>query len=459
MAMLVLAGLALTASSGTRAADGAAKPTVGAEILVAPDAGASKMQLRPAVAFNGEVYLVAWQDGAGTAGDKECEIWCARLDKSGKSLDEKGVLVCKAEGKEMRKRPAVAACGKDFLVVWEDYRNGKDYDLYAARVTGEGKVLDPNGFVVSGAPGVQVMPSVASDGKTGWLATWSDFRNGTDYDVYAARISPEGKVLDPNGLAIATGRSPYPSQWVSSVAWGDGGYLVNWCVDFYRFICRVTPEGKITSLPNEAGGIEDQPYNSARKSVWRLSGNGGIDDFTVLASGPGGCVAVSPSTEGKAVVYVGPRRFFAFLLGRDGRPLAPANKEHMPSILYHGEWGNPGNAVEPMLPGMLVGDGRMWHPSAAPLGRDFLVVVQLRGQYDRNYPGSADREDIVACRVQLDGTCPDRKAGSWIQIDTTPGYNKSWPNACAGPEGEVLVVYERDKAVGDRKIAARIVKK
>jgi len=182
----------------------AAKPTVGPEALIAPEAGTAKLQLRPSVAFNGEAYLVAWQDGAGTLGDKETEIWCARLDKSGKTLDDKGILVCKAEGQEMRKTPVVAACGKDFLVAWEDYRNGKDYDIYAARVTSEGKVLDPGGFVVSGAPNAQNMPAVASDGKTGWLVAWADFR-GEDYDVYAARVSAEGKPLDANGLALATG--------------------------------------------------------------------------------------------------------------------------------------------------------------------------------------------------------------------------------------------------------------
>ena len=451
--MIFLAGLALIASSGARAADESSKPAVGGEILVAPEAGASKVQLRPSAAFNGEVYLVTWQDGVGTLGLKACEIWAARLDKSGKQLDEKGILVCKVEGKEMRKKPVVAACGEDFLVVWEDYRNGKDYDLYAARVTGDGKVLDPNGFVVSAAPGVQVMSSVASDGKTGWLATWADFRSGKDYDAYAARISPDGKVMDPDGLAVATGRTAFNAQWHPSVVWGDGAYLLHWRISDFMYLARVTTDGKITSALDGSANPETRSYtlnneDAKKAGPGAVANNASSENRSIIATGPGGCVTMQLTHSGKSW-----SSFFAYLMERDGKPHTVTNKEYAPDKLMSTQHNNPGLGVRPIN---VEKNDEVSELCAAPLGKDFLIVAQLRRRPDNRLESKAE-DSILACRVQMDGNCPDYKTG-WITIEATPGYNKSYPNTCGGPDGECLVVYERDKDRGDHKVAARIVK-
>ncbi|MFY0575126.1 hypothetical protein ACN28S_12810 [Cystobacter fuscus] len=51
--------------------------------------------------------------------------------------------------------PAVAHNGKNFLVVWYDYRSGSA-DIYGARVSGTGTVLDPSGIRISTAINSQV---------------------------------------------------------------------------------------------------------------------------------------------------------------------------------------------------------------------------------------------------------------------------------------------------------------
>src|SRR5689334_16013593 len=50
------------------------------------------------------------------------------------------------------------------LVVWRDSRNGTVGDIYAARVSAAGVVLDPTGIPVCAADGEQDKPAVAFDG-------------------------------------------------------------------------------------------------------------------------------------------------------------------------------------------------------------------------------------------------------------------------------------------------------
>ncbi|MGC4122930.1 MAG: hypothetical protein QM765_51850 [Myxococcales bacterium] len=127
----------------------------------------------PQLAAGGGLYLAVWQEGEAMGGAKDTSIWAARVGADGKPMDPKGVLVCGVPG--FQAYPAVTWTGTHFLVVWQDYRGGKDWDLYAARVTTDGKVLDPGGVALVAVPGNQIYPTVASGGgKT--LVVWSDVR-------------------------------------------------------------------------------------------------------------------------------------------------------------------------------------------------------------------------------------------------------------------------------------------
>ena len=61
-------------------------------------------------------------------------------------------------------------------------------------------VTSPDGIGISIAAGVQVMPAVASG--TNYIVAWEDRRAGRD--IYCARVSVDGAVLDPGGIPIAT---------------------------------------------------------------------------------------------------------------------------------------------------------------------------------------------------------------------------------------------------------------
>lgn len=166
----------------------------------------------PAVAFDGTDFLVAWGGN---------DLYAARVSPSGAVLDTAGILVSGAAG--VQESPAIAFDGANCLVTWQDMRQGGYRDIYGARVTPSGTVLDTSGIVISAAAYSQYYPAVAFDG-TNYLVAWQDYRT-TDYGIYAGRVTPAGVVLDPSGVPIATSAiySRYPS-----VTFGQGYYLVTW---------------------------------------------------------------------------------------------------------------------------------------------------------------------------------------------------------------------------------------
>jgi hypothetical protein len=182
------------------------RPAVGADSLATATPGHDAYT--PAVAFGENSYLIVWQSGQIAAGDLRegfrCigDIVACRVDKAGKLVSTEPLVVCGAD--DLQAKPQLAFGGGGFLVVWQDLRNGKDWDVYAARVSPEGEVLDPDGFLVSGGKHNQAKPRVVWDGKT-FLVVWQDFRSGRRYEVRSARVSPDGEVVDADGVQVASG--------------------------------------------------------------------------------------------------------------------------------------------------------------------------------------------------------------------------------------------------------------
>jgi hypothetical protein len=144
---------------------------------------------------------VTW-DHRGSSWD----IYAARVTPQGTVLDPNGIQVATAAFNQC---PALAFDGANFLVTWEDYRGGPYSDIYAARVTPQGTVLDPNGITVSTAASWQRSPALAFDGAN-FLVTWTDYR-GSYSDIYAARVTPAGVVFDTGPAVRQEGNQLCPA--------------------------------------------------------------------------------------------------------------------------------------------------------------------------------------------------------------------------------------------------------
>lgn len=99
---------------------------------------------------------------------------------------------------------AVSWDGQSYLVAWTD-RRGLSSDVYGTRVSAAGVVLDPSGIAIATGPGEEANPVAASNGSE-HLVVW-EVTGPAPVTVLATRISRDGVVLDPNGLDISTAAS------------------------------------------------------------------------------------------------------------------------------------------------------------------------------------------------------------------------------------------------------------
>jgi hypothetical protein len=115
--------------------------------------------------------------------------------------------------------PHLAVSGNEALIVWTDSDTGQN-NIKGRRIQADGTLLGSNfGSVISDAAGAQFTPAVAWDG-TQYLATWLDQRNELSVqprgDIYGARVSQAGTVLDGTGFPVANSVFPEETPFVAS---------------------------------------------------------------------------------------------------------------------------------------------------------------------------------------------------------------------------------------------------
>ncbi len=172
----------------------------------------------PCVTFYNMNYFVVWSKQVSYY---DWHIYCARVNTDGVVIDTTGIAISPTPGRQ--DYPSIAFDGVNYLVVWEDNRNGA-WDIYGARVSPDGTVLDSTGFAISAASNGQEHPVVAFDG-TNYFVVWQDNRLSGWWDIFGARVSPDGVVLDTAGLVISDAPR---NQIFPSLAFDGANYLVAW---------------------------------------------------------------------------------------------------------------------------------------------------------------------------------------------------------------------------------------
>lgn len=418
---------------GTTALTGA---EVSAPVDVAPQAPATRSQRLPAVAWSDDAkcWLVAWREGFLNEPEKGCEIWCARISAEGKALDPSGIKV--ADGAGLKDNPKVASDGRDFLVVWEELSTGKDsstgsgqgWDVRGARIAGDRKAQDEKGLVIAGGEHNQCCPAVV-------------FSAG-HYLVFSQEMTGSG--------------TP-----------GDSG------TGYALYCTTVTKQGKV-----DGGKHEPITDIKAMQCCWPVAGANGDGVFlgyTIYGYSKwglgfcGGQFFDGGTAKSRAMVQPLPgkdhrghplasefetQRFPAVALGGDGAMMATLNIH--PGGLKVLSLTRDGQIKERMVANAVCVRGfPLRYSMAWESGRYMLASDHCLMQ--GKWPVMTVRSEIRGWSFGADGKpVDDLKTGFVISSD--PGKDQTEPAIAAGPKGVCLVAYVETRGVDDVKVMARIVK-
>jgi len=396
---------------------------------------ANNDQRDPDVAFDGTSFLVVWEDERW--GLDSTDIYGARITTAGTVLDTTGLIVSRARHHQYT--PAIGFDGANYLVVWTENRDSVWYDIYGARITPQGALLDSSGFAISLAAGTQAGPAVCF-GRSDYLVVWHDFRNREDYDVYGTVVSPEGTVFYPDGFVIAAGDSAQVSPAIGC----DGTcFLVAWCdvsglpASFGIWGVRISPEGSVLdtaiAMSGTAGHSQLAPFvgfgGANYLVVWQdeRSATGEPDVYGTRVA-PGGTV-LDPSG---LLITKSSRSQFSPVIGCDGTDFLVVWEDDRNGCtdIYGARVTPSGDVLDPTGIAIAQAPGWQYDPVLAFDGSDYLVVWQ-------DYRNSLDDPDIYGARVTPEGAVLDPTG---IAISDAP--NRQYHPALAFGGGNYLVIWQ-----------------
>ena len=363
---------------------------------------------------DGANYLSAASDGVNWvvtwgSGGYESKIRAARIAPSGAVIDAGGgkVLFDDAGLFTAPSNAKLAFAGNQFLLVWDRLTSGGGYGIRGQRFNQNLEAIDAEPFAVDLIDGSADSPRVATDG-TNFLVVWREGGSQSSYDqIYAARVSAAGQVLDPNGILLYTVNTNYTSYLGTALCFDGTNYVAayharpNNAESIYA--SRISPNGTVLT-PNPivvsdtaslqpaiaplAGGVSQIVWTDSRLSNDTTTGlfrNSDIFGARLLADG---------TTSAPAPVSLGaPRETQPHLVFTTGGNFASVFRSTVSgaSSIFIQRFDAGGSAIDanPIL--VASGTENVKNPSVAWNGTDYLVVWELDTQ-------------IFGRRVAADGT-------------------------------------------------------
>lgn len=409
-------------------------------------AGDGQLRRSPALAYNptADEYLVVYQHGEG-----------AGLDIYGRRLLPDGTMpgdeypIMDAESTQQEPDLATAAWGA-YVVVWQDYRNLGQADIYGRLVlAGADDSFDGAEFPICLDNEPQFSPGIAQAPSSGqFLVTWSDNRleQVSARDIYGQRLRADANLLGENfALATANGDQDDPvvaasqSPDIYLVAWTDErtgtldiyGQRVAWTGSLLWYNLAVSAQLDLQTWPAVA-------YNSREDqflAVWQDNASGQGSIYGQRLSGRGDpleepwAIESDPNNNGvPTAIYISSTNHYAVLWNDhdddliEGRLVQPAGT----------------GTVFFTLPDSVGGI----YPRAAydAVNDRFLVVWEADG-------------DIWNCAMCANGAL----CGQANQL-TADETKQSFPDLAFDPANErFLVVWQDVEVVGGNQVSGNVV--
>ena len=354
-------------------------------------------QTRPTIAADGlGGTIIAWFDNRSGNDD----IYVQRISGKGQPLwTANGVALCTATGSQSY--PYIVSDGAGgAIIAWTDFRNSSNYDIYAQRVSASGVPMwAANGVVVCNASGDQGELALASDGAGGAIAAWLDLRTASD--IYVQRFDGTGAMLwTPNGVALTS--VAVARDLPQLIPDGAGGAFVCW---------------------QEGVGVNAQRVNGSGAAQWTAGGvaisTGGFGP-RIVSDGAGG--AIIGWLQNTASHPWGP---FVSRLNSAGTKLWSSGVIAGAAQLTGGNY-LPQSGIDVI--------------DIAPDGTGGVIAAWCDS---RN--GASDR-DVFARRVNGAGTV--LWAADGVAVCTAANNQEGWIRACSDSAGGAVVVWNDQRADG-----------
>ncbi len=215
--------------------------TLGANFRVNDDVGVS-YQSFPSIAMDADGdFVICWNthplgwNGSPSAVlgksqgvmDPYVNVYAQRYSSSGDTLGTNFRVNDVETGKQWFSSIAMDADG-DFVICWEDSRNGGKEHIYAQRYSSSGDTLGSN-FRVNDddvETGYKWYPWMAMDADGNFVVCWQDGRNG-DWDIYAQRYNSLGDTLGAN-FRVTDDVDSSSQYWPRMAMDGDGDFVICW---------------------------------------------------------------------------------------------------------------------------------------------------------------------------------------------------------------------------------------
>jgi hypothetical protein len=355
--------------------------------------------LDPAVAYNSrhDEYLVVWYTQQGTYTH---DIWAQRVRSDGGL--EAGFVVASSSG-EIRQSPVVAYSPDQdqYLIAYTNFYTGggSDYDVYATRVSWHGGWKSGE-FTITDANDGQSLPAVAYNSLDDeYLVVYVNQWAGGLIDVYAKRVrASDGQLIGQNTVASGVGGARmWPGVAYSAAAYGgNGGYLVA-----YTHYDTATHEMEIRSKPARAdlAGLWPSPETT-------ICPTGNRQDRPVVAAGPDEYLVVWSETI--------PDPF---------------------GMQVRGRWMSTDGIPKGGPAGFDVGEVDTIHEADRQLA---LAYGEGCGYLATWHFAEPDPTDTIYGRYALAGQ--DSASGSQFAVASSI-QPQSWPAVACAPSGDCLVAY------------------
>jgi hypothetical protein len=283
--------------------------------------------------------------------------------------------------------PQACSDGADgALIVWEDFRNGHDWDIYAQKLDANGvRQWGTNGVIVCSSSNSQNNPIVATDGSGGAYIVWEDGNLNSQHILYDGSYG-----YSSSGLRFANGNGIEANPVI--IDDGKGNAYVAW------------EDSRTSIYPTTRPNIWMNKLTSAG-AAWGTDGIEVIDQLgkqrnpKLISDGKGGCL-LAWENEGSQ-----PFSICASLISSDGIPQWPSPYSHTGKTIYGGMSGNNSQNV-----------------NVSRDGNQYLFAWEENDSYS-----TTKGWNILAQRINADGSF------NWGQASTAPEISTDYPGDQINP--------------------------